>query len=60
MSATLDPARRYWLHVAQGAIDADGRRLQAGDALGFVDEARELALAGVQDGSDVLLFDLPA
>ena len=36
---TLDPARRYWLHVAQGAVDVDGRALAAGDALGFVDEA---------------------
>jgi hypothetical protein len=46
--------------VAQGAIDVDGRTLAAGDALGFVDEARLLDLAGrAPDVADVLLFDLP-
>jgi VanZ family protein len=46
--------------VAQGAIGVDGRALAAGDALGFVDEARQLALAGRgADVADVLLFDLP-
>jgi len=60
VSTTLDPSRRYWLHVAQGAIDVDGRTLAAGDALGFVDEARLLDLAGrAPDVADVLLFDLP-
>jgi redox-sensitive bicupin YhaK (pirin superfamily) len=60
VSTTLDPSRRYWLHVAQGAIDVDGRALGAGDALGFVDEARSLALSGRgADVADVLLFDLP-
>ncbi len=59
-SATLDPSRRYWLHVAQGAVDAAGRRLQAGDALGFIGEARELALTGAGGrDADILLFDLP-
>ena len=57
----LDPARRYWLHVAQGGVAFGGRRLQAGDALGFVDEAATLHLQGT-DGApaDVLLFELPA
>ena len=60
IATTLAGDRRYWLHVAQGEVDVDGRRLQAGDALGFVDESRELVLEGV-DGSDadMLLFDLP-
>ena len=60
IATTLAGDRRYWLHVAQGEVDVDGRRLQAGDALGFVDESRELVLEGV-DGSDadILLFDLP-
>jgi quercetin 2,3-dioxygenase len=56
----LDASRRYWLHVARGSIECDGRRLSAGDALGFVDEAGKQALVGVDDGmADVLLFDLP-
>ena len=60
VEVTLDPARHYWLHVAQGAVAIDGRVLAAGDALGFVDEARGLSVAGHgTDVADVLLFDLP-
>ena len=56
----LDPARRYWLHVALGAVVAGERTLAAGDALGFVDEAGTQRLAGHSDGvADVLLFELP-
>ena len=58
---TLDPQRRYWLHVAQGAIEVDDKVLAAGDALGFVDEAGVHRLVGTGAGdADVLLFDLPA
>jgi len=58
---TLDPARRYWLHVALGSVVAAERTLAAGDALGFVDEAGTLHLTGHGDGvADVLLFELPA
>ena len=60
VSTLLEPSRRYWLHVAQGTIEIDGRTLAAGDALGFVDEAGPLELAGRgADVADVLLFDLP-
>jgi redox-sensitive bicupin YhaK (pirin superfamily) len=55
---TPDPARRYWLHVAQGRVRAGGRELAAGDALGFEGESAPVELAG--EGADVLLFDLPA
>jgi redox-sensitive bicupin YhaK (pirin superfamily) len=56
----LDPARRYWLHLAQGEADANGQALVAGDALGFVDETGTLRLSGRGDTiADVLLFDLP-
>jgi len=54
----LDPRRRYWLHVAQGAVEANDRALEAGDALGFEAESGPLRLTG--EGADVLLFDLPA
>lgn len=58
---TLDPARRYWLHVAAGEATAAGRPLGAGDALGFEAEGGTLALSGRgTDPADVLLFDLPA
>ena len=58
--AVLDPARKQWLHVAAGEVALGDRVLVAGDALGFVDESGELALRGIADISDVLLFDLPA
>lgn len=57
--ANLDPARRYWLHVASGRVALGERSLLAGDALGFIDEAAALDLHGVAEMSDVLLFELP-
>ena len=56
----LDPARRYWLHVVDGALDVDGEPLGTGDALGIVGERGALRLGGSGDRiADVLLFDLP-
>jgi redox-sensitive bicupin YhaK (pirin superfamily) len=55
---TPDPARRYWLHVAQGRVHAGDRALAAGDALGFDGESAPVRLTG--EGADLLLFDLPA
>jgi redox-sensitive bicupin YhaK (pirin superfamily) len=56
----LDPARRYWLHVATGEATVAGRELGAGDALGFEGEGGTLNLSGRGgDPADVLLFDLP-
>jgi redox-sensitive bicupin YhaK (pirin superfamily) len=57
-----DPSRRYWLHVAQGAVRIDGRALEAGDALGLVAEGGRHLLQGNDETglADVLLFDLPA
>ena len=56
----IDPARRYWLHVAQGAVELDGRMLGSGDALGFVGEsAVHRIVATSAEAADLLLFDLP-
>jgi len=56
----LQPERRYWLHVARGAVDIDGQRLSAGDALGIAEETGALKISGAGDeAADVLLFDLP-
>lgn len=55
-----DPARRYWLHVAQGDVAAGDEMLSAGDALGLRGESARLALRGRGPGAaEVLLFDLP-
>lgn len=59
---TLDPARRYWLQLAQGEAEVDGHRLGAGDAIGHAGESGELRITGADAGdtpADVLLFDLP-
>jgi redox-sensitive bicupin YhaK (pirin superfamily) len=56
----LDPARRYWLHVATGEASVAARALAAGDALGFEGEGGTLALSGRGEApADILLFDLP-
>ena len=61
VECALDPARGYWLHVAQGVVELGDRRLAAGDALGYRDEPGLLRVAGNGDTvADVLLFDLPA
>ena len=60
VAAQFDAGRRYWLHVASGEIAIDERRLVAGDALGFLDQAATLTLSGIAEVSDVLLFELPA
>ena len=56
----LAPGRRYWLHVARGAVSVADRALAGGDALGFEGEAGTLTVRGDGDvPADVLLFDLP-
>jgi quercetin 2,3-dioxygenase len=58
--ATLEvgPARRLYVHVARGAVRANGVALESGDALKLA-ETPGLTL---QDGreAEVLVFDLPA
>ena len=54
---TLNPARRYYLHVAVGEIVLGTRRLRAGDAV-TVEQESALQLTAAAD-SELLLFDLP-
>jgi redox-sensitive bicupin YhaK (pirin superfamily) len=49
--------RRLYLHVARGAIHANGSALEAGDALQISDGA-PLSLSDARD-AEVLVFDLP-
>jgi hypothetical protein len=53
---TLDPSRRYYLHVATGAVTVNDRPLVAGDALMFTEESQ---LDLHSQGAELLLFDLP-
>lgn len=55
----LDPGRAYWLQIVDGEVQANGRALAAGDALGWVAETGELALAAGARGAQALLLDLP-
>jgi quercetin 2,3-dioxygenase len=52
----LRPDRRAYVHVARGALSANGRPLEAGDALKAVDVS-EIVLERGKD-AEVLLFDL--
>ena len=57
----LQAGRRYWVQVVAGDLSVNGHALGAGDALGLVDEAGELALSATGAGQAVaLVFDLPA
>lgn len=52
----LDPARKAYVQVVRGQIQANGQALQAGDALMLAQESA-LHLAQAQD-AEVLVFDL--
>ncbi len=52
----LAPGRRAYLHVARGKLNANGRLLEAGDALTYIEEERVELRGG--DDAEVLLFDL--
>ena len=54
---TIGPGRLAYVHVARGAITANGAALQAGDALKLTDNDK-LTLQQGRD-AEVLVFDLP-
>jgi hypothetical protein len=54
---SVEPGRRMYVHVAQGAIEANGVALSAGDALQLT-RGSELNLAHGK-AAEVLVFDLP-
>jgi quercetin 2,3-dioxygenase len=52
---TVESGRKAYVHVARGAVEVNGQRLEAGDAL-KTDEAIAIAKG---ERAEVLLFDLP-
>jgi quercetin 2,3-dioxygenase len=56
-SLNVTPGRKIYVHVARGAVNANGTALAAGDALKITDETR-LSLDGGRQ-AEVLVFDLP-
>jgi redox-sensitive bicupin YhaK (pirin superfamily) len=53
----LRRGRRGYVHVASGELEANGVRLEAGDALKVTDADRVTLERG--RGAEVLVFDLP-
>jgi redox-sensitive bicupin YhaK (pirin superfamily) len=53
---TLAPGRHAWLHVAEGEVSLNGRKLSGGDAAAF-DEQGAIEVSATKP-SQVLLFDL--
>ena len=56
VSHTLAAQRQAWLHVAEGEVELNGRKLNAGDAA-EISEAGALQLTATEK-SQILLFDL--
>jgi redox-sensitive bicupin YhaK (pirin superfamily) len=54
---SVGASRRIYVHVARGALTANGIRLEAGDALKITRESRLLIEKG--EDAEVLVFDLP-
>ena len=52
------PGRKGWIQVVRGAIDVNGHPLAAGDGAAIEAEAA-LEIAGKEDDTELLLFDLP-
>ena len=56
LDQVLVPQRRYYLHVATGAVQLGAQRLVAGDAA-MIDDEAALSLTATAE-SELLLFDL--
>lgn len=52
--------RKYWVQVACGGVDFAQTYLTAGDGLAIEKETGILTFAAAEEGTEVLLFDLPA
>ena len=55
---TINPARKAYVHLVRGALEVNGQRLNAGDALMLQDE-NKIAISSGND-AEVLVFDLAA
>jgi redox-sensitive bicupin YhaK (pirin superfamily) len=55
---SLAPGRKSWVQVVRGAVDVNGKVANAGDGVAVEDE-KNLIVTSRQNGSEILLFDLP-
>ncbi|MFO1324384.1 MAG: pirin family protein [Burkholderiales bacterium] len=58
VSHALAPGRKGWLQVARGAAALNGHAMAAGDGAALDDEPG-ISVTAKQDGTEILLFDLP-
>lgn len=54
----LDMDRKYWIQIAQGSVEINNQVLVQGDGLAIKSEKGFLEFKGVDEKSDILLFDL--
>lgn len=55
---SLDPARKAYVHLARGALEVNGQRIRAGDAI-MLESESQITLAHGSD-AEVLVFNLAA
>lgn len=53
-----DEKRKLWIQVALGAVEVNSNLLQEGDGFAFSGEISELDIIGVDEQSNILLFNL--
>jgi redox-sensitive bicupin YhaK (pirin superfamily) len=58
VSQAMSANKKYWLQIARGTVDIRGQALEAGDALGFDNEASTLEVKALED-AEFILFELP-
>jgi len=54
----IPKGRKVWLHVATGIIEMDNQVLEAGDGLGISEPDNRVAIKGLNEQSEILLFNL--
>lgn len=52
------PDRKYWIQVAQGSITVNDHPLIAGDGLAISDEDQKIEIRGIDELSNIILFNL--
>jgi redox-sensitive bicupin YhaK (pirin superfamily) len=54
----LKVGRKSWVQVVRGSVEVNGKSAGTGDGVALEDEA-SLTITSREDGSEILLFDLP-
>lgn len=50
--------RKIWFQIAEGSIEVNSQILKAGDGLAIIDEKDSIELKGLDEKSDILIFNL--